>query len=257
MAVNAHAPRPRLQPRGLAVWLQPCDGQDIDPAVWAQAASAVLARARQLAPEAEVQLWTDAGNGTAGGEGSGGRKCSRRKCGRRPCSRRRWFRRRFTCRRCVFRKCRGRKFAGRCQPASVPGRAAQHRGSGSGPGHRSAGRRSGQLHPHGIQPPAVSRGEPVPPGSTPGTAGLFGVPGVPRRGVPLHRRLRWPHPTQAGLGPVRRRHGAWWRLPVRARDRAALSADRRNTASRQPRFHFIAFISLPAMAGAHKSRIAT
>ena len=54
------------------MWLQPCEGQDIDPAVWAQAANAVLARARQLAPEAEVQLWTDAGNGTAGGEGSVG-----------------------------------------------------------------------------------------------------------------------------------------------------------------------------------------
>jgi DNA-binding response OmpR family regulator len=63
MAVNVHAPYPRprprvrLQPRGLAVWLQPREGQDIDPAVWTQAAKAVLARARQLAPEAEVQLW--------------------------------------------------------------------------------------------------------------------------------------------------------------------------------------------------------
>jgi two-component system OmpR family response regulator len=66
MAVNAHAPylRPRLQPRGLAVWLQPCEGQDIDPTVWTQAAKAVLARARQLAPEAEVQLWPDADNET-------------------------------------------------------------------------------------------------------------------------------------------------------------------------------------------------
>ncbi|HAP89130.1 MAG TPA: winged helix family transcriptional regulator [Arthrobacter bacterium] len=72
MAVNVHAPYPRLrpgsrpgtapglqpglQPRGLAVWLQPCEGQDIDPAVWAQAAKAVLARARRLAPDAEVFL---------------------------------------------------------------------------------------------------------------------------------------------------------------------------------------------------------
>jgi two-component system OmpR family response regulator len=74
MAVNVHAPypRPRLQPRGLAVWLQPCEGQDIDPAVWTQAAKAVLARARQLAPEAEVQLWPDADNVTPGVEGSDG-----------------------------------------------------------------------------------------------------------------------------------------------------------------------------------------
>ncbi|MCO4239636.1 winged helix-turn-helix domain-containing protein [Pseudarthrobacter raffinosi] len=88
MAVNVHAPYPRprtgsrpgahpgawpglqpgLQPRGLAVWLQPCEGQDIDPAVWAQAAKAVLARARRLAPEAEVHLWTAAG--TSGVEDS-------------------------------------------------------------------------------------------------------------------------------------------------------------------------------------------
>jgi DNA-binding response OmpR family regulator len=46
----------------LAVWLQPCDGQDFDPAVWAQAALAVLARARQLAPKAEVRVWPDAEN---------------------------------------------------------------------------------------------------------------------------------------------------------------------------------------------------
>ncbi|QNE15862.1 winged helix-turn-helix domain-containing protein [Pseudarthrobacter sp. NBSH8] len=88
MAVNVHAPYPRpragvgfspgarpgpqpgLQPRGLAVWLQPCEGQEIDPAVWAQAAQAVLARARQLAPEAGIHLWTAAGTGTPGVEGS-------------------------------------------------------------------------------------------------------------------------------------------------------------------------------------------
>lgn len=96
MAVNVHAPYPRqhagsrvgvspgarpglqpgLQPRGLAVWLQPCEGQDIDPAVWAQAAQAVLARARQLAPEAGFHLWTAAGTGTSGVEGSDGRDAS-------------------------------------------------------------------------------------------------------------------------------------------------------------------------------------
>ena len=90
MAVNVHAPYPRpragarigfspgarpglqpgLQPRGLAVWLQPCEGQDIDPAVWAQAAQAVLARARQLAPAAGVHLWTAAGTETPDVEGS-------------------------------------------------------------------------------------------------------------------------------------------------------------------------------------------
>ncbi|MBE4718702.1 winged helix-turn-helix domain-containing protein [Pseudarthrobacter sp. AB1] len=90
MAVNVHAPYPRpragarvgfspgarpglqpgLHPRGLAVWLQPCEGQEIDPAVWAQAAQAVLARARQLAPAAGIHLWTAAATGTPGVEGS-------------------------------------------------------------------------------------------------------------------------------------------------------------------------------------------
>jgi two-component system OmpR family response regulator len=87
MSVNVHAPYPRprtgspqglrpglqpgLQPRGLAVWLQPCEGQDIDPAVWAQAAQAVLARARQLVPEAGVHLWSAAAE-TSGAEVSNG-----------------------------------------------------------------------------------------------------------------------------------------------------------------------------------------
>ncbi len=101
MAVNVHAPYPRpragsgqragsrpglqsrvqagrqpvqpLQPRGLAVWLQPCEGQEIDAAVWAEAAKAVLAHARRLAPEAEVLVWSDAENGaSAGGPGPSG-----------------------------------------------------------------------------------------------------------------------------------------------------------------------------------------
>jgi DNA-binding response OmpR family regulator len=87
MAVNVHAPygklparlnpsrhqpssgpsvlRPGLQPRGLAVWVQPGEGQEIDPEVWARAAEAVLARARKLAPEAEVLLWPAAGAATS------------------------------------------------------------------------------------------------------------------------------------------------------------------------------------------------
>ncbi len=39
---------------GLAVWVAPPEGQDIDPAVLARAAELVLARALQFAPEAEV-----------------------------------------------------------------------------------------------------------------------------------------------------------------------------------------------------------
>lgn len=91
MAVNVHAPygqlparlnasrhqaarpsalRPGLQPRGLALWVQPGDGREIDPEVWARAAEAVLARARKLAPGAEVLLWPAAGAATSGGSGA-------------------------------------------------------------------------------------------------------------------------------------------------------------------------------------------
>lgn len=83
MAVNVHTPygklparlnasrhqpaaRPSLHPRGLAVWVQPGEGREIDPEVWARAAEAVLARARQLAPGAEVLLWPVAGAATSG-----------------------------------------------------------------------------------------------------------------------------------------------------------------------------------------------
>jgi two-component system, OmpR family, response regulator len=95
MAVNVHAPygqlparlnasrhqpaartsvlRPGLQaglhPRGLAVWVQPGEGREIDPEVWARAAEAVLARARKLAPGAEVLLWAAAGAATSSGSG--------------------------------------------------------------------------------------------------------------------------------------------------------------------------------------------
>ncbi|WP_028265508.1 winged helix-turn-helix domain-containing protein [Arthrobacter sp. MA-N2] len=87
MAVNVHAPygqlparlnasrhqpasvaRPGLYPRGLAVWVQPGEGCDIDPEVWARAAEAVLARARKLVPGAEALLWPAAGAATSDGE---------------------------------------------------------------------------------------------------------------------------------------------------------------------------------------------
>lgn len=71
--------RPGMHPRGLAVWVQPGEGREIDPEVWARAAEAVLARARKLAPGAEVLLWPAAGAatsndsaGSSGPDGSGG-----------------------------------------------------------------------------------------------------------------------------------------------------------------------------------------
>lgn len=47
---------PGVQARGMAVWVEPAESQDIDPAIWAKAAQAVLARARRLAPQAELHL---------------------------------------------------------------------------------------------------------------------------------------------------------------------------------------------------------
>ena len=49
---------------GLAVWVAPPEGQDIDPAVLARAAELVLARALQFAPQAEVH-WPAAGAATS------------------------------------------------------------------------------------------------------------------------------------------------------------------------------------------------
>ena len=70
MAVNAYGPppfrdpaaramgrRPGLSARGLALWVNPAEGDEIDPAVWERAARLVLARAMKLAPEAEVRIW--------------------------------------------------------------------------------------------------------------------------------------------------------------------------------------------------------
>ncbi|WP_416417548.1 winged helix-turn-helix domain-containing protein [Paenarthrobacter aromaticivorans] len=76
MAVNAYGPppvrdpaararsrrpglnaQPGLSARGLALWVNPAEGDEMDPAVWERAARLVLARAMKLAPEAEVRIW--------------------------------------------------------------------------------------------------------------------------------------------------------------------------------------------------------
>jgi two-component system OmpR family response regulator len=64
-ALRPGSVRPGMHPRGLAVWVQPGEGREIDPEVWARAAEAVLARARKLAPGAEVLLWPAAGAATS------------------------------------------------------------------------------------------------------------------------------------------------------------------------------------------------
>ena len=86
MAVQVHSPRgicaagpaktgpatsgpaksgPALKAHGLAVWVTPDAGQDIDPAVMARAAELLLARALKIAPEAEVHVWPAAGAATS------------------------------------------------------------------------------------------------------------------------------------------------------------------------------------------------
>ncbi|MGO4587983.1 winged helix-turn-helix domain-containing protein [Paenarthrobacter sp. 2TAF44] len=49
--------RPGVSARGLALWVNPAEGDEMDPAVWERAARLVLARAMKLAPEAEVRIW--------------------------------------------------------------------------------------------------------------------------------------------------------------------------------------------------------
>lgn len=55
---------PRLRAHGLAVWVTPGAGQDVDDAVMARAAALVLAHALKIAPGADVQLWPAAGAAT-------------------------------------------------------------------------------------------------------------------------------------------------------------------------------------------------
>ena len=74
MAVQVHSPRgicgrpgepgPAPKAHGLAVWVTPSGGQDIDEAVMARAAELLLARALKIAPEAEVHIWPAAGAAT-------------------------------------------------------------------------------------------------------------------------------------------------------------------------------------------------
>ncbi|WP_454811784.1 winged helix-turn-helix domain-containing protein [Paenarthrobacter nitroguajacolicus] len=75
MAVNAYGPPPSrgsaargsstrrngMTAHGLALWVNPAEGDEIDPAVWERAARLVLARAMKLAPEAEVRIWPATG----------------------------------------------------------------------------------------------------------------------------------------------------------------------------------------------------
>jgi two-component system OmpR family response regulator len=75
VAVQVHSPREHsphgicaegaaLKARGLAVWVTPDAGREIDDAVMARAAELLLARALNIAPEAEVHLWPAAGAAT-------------------------------------------------------------------------------------------------------------------------------------------------------------------------------------------------
>jgi two-component system OmpR family response regulator len=66
MAVHVHRPRGGLKAHGLAVWVAPQEGQEIDDVVLARAAALVLGRALRIAPEAEVH-WPAIGAVSSGG----------------------------------------------------------------------------------------------------------------------------------------------------------------------------------------------
>lgn len=59
------APGPRLRAHGLALWVSPGPGPEIDDAVMARAARLLLARALEIAPEAEVHVWPASGAATS------------------------------------------------------------------------------------------------------------------------------------------------------------------------------------------------
>ena len=61
---------PRLRAHGLAVWVTPGDGPDLDDDAMAQAARLLLAHALKIAPEADVQVWPGAGAATPAGGGT-------------------------------------------------------------------------------------------------------------------------------------------------------------------------------------------
>lgn len=79
MAVQVHSPRgicarpavqdapPALRVRGLAVWVTPGPGREIDAEVLVHAAGLTLERALKFAPEAEVHLLTAAAGSSAAG----------------------------------------------------------------------------------------------------------------------------------------------------------------------------------------------
>ncbi|MET4096166.1 winged helix-turn-helix domain-containing protein [Arthrobacter sp. UYCu712] len=61
---------PRLSAHGLAVWVTPAAGRDIDRAVLARAAELLLAHAEKIAPGADVQLWPAPGAATSADGGN-------------------------------------------------------------------------------------------------------------------------------------------------------------------------------------------
>lgn len=77
MAVNVHTPRPaglpgpapqstRAEARGLALWVQPGEGTEIDAATMARAAELIRLKAQQLAPGAQISIWPASGPHTSG-----------------------------------------------------------------------------------------------------------------------------------------------------------------------------------------------
>lgn len=83
MATEAHSPRgiykrpepgpasgPRLRAHGLAVWVTPGEGRDLDDAGMARAVQLLLAHALKIAPGADVQVWPAPGAATTADGGT-------------------------------------------------------------------------------------------------------------------------------------------------------------------------------------------
>lgn len=83
MATEVHSPRgiyarqepgpasgPRLRAHGVAVWVTPGEGRDLDDAGMARAAQLLLAHALKIAPGADVQVWPVPGAATTADGGT-------------------------------------------------------------------------------------------------------------------------------------------------------------------------------------------
>ena len=170
---------PALKAHGLAVWVTPGAGQDIDDAVMARAAELLLARALKIAPEAEVRVWPAAGAATSAAPPlpQGDRRehpAAEPGCRRRP-----------------LRRTPRSTDDGGAHPAAAVGRSRQPGVRGPGRRRGAAGRAAGAADRRRIQAAALPRGELLPHRRPGGTAIVPRIVRFPRARPPGPSTCTW------------------------------------------------------------------